>query len=229
MRKGFGGGARRTQADLRSGGRETLRGWAQTLHWALLPEHVNGTKVDRLERQRQQAASGQSVEAGPLVLDAAAKSWMDRQVAHVLDRAADNFVSLLETTNRRLDAAITKQESVNEELQHSTSKGSANDDVVQLLHSLRQEHRLEAAALWDGLADLADHLGADAGRFLQADDQLPKKGVVPDLVATSEAADVGRTHDPGSPVPASARAPQQAACEDELDSAATLSPASPRK
>ncbi|CAE7269294.1 unnamed protein product [Symbiodinium sp. KB8] len=185
--------------------------------------------VDRLERQRQQAASGQSVEAGPLVLDAAAKSWMDRQVAHVLDRAADNFVSLLETTNRRLDAAITKQESVNEELQHSTSKGPANDDVVQLLHSLRQEHRLEAAALWDGLADLADHIGADAGRFLQADDQLPKKGVVPDLVATSEAADVGRTHDPGSPVPASARAPQQAACEDELDSAATLSPASPRK
>ncbi|CAE7756219.1 unnamed protein product [Symbiodinium sp. CCMP2456] len=124
--------------------------------------------VDRLERQRQQAASGQSVEAGPLVLDAAAKSWMDRQVAHVLDRAADNFVSLLETTNRRLDAAITKQESVNEELQHSTSKGPANDDVVQLLHSLRQEHRLEAAALWDGLADLADHLGADAGRFMQA-------------------------------------------------------------
>ena len=137
VRKGFGGGARRTQADLRSGGRETLRGWAQTSHWALLPEHVNGTKVDRLERQRQQAASGQSVEAGPLVLDAAAKSWMDRQalvarlasiccfgtvyqrisqyyklvkshdlentkrmripeVAHVLDRAADNFVSLLE-------------------------------------------------------------------------------------------------------------------------------------
>ena len=70
----------------------------------------------------------------------------------------------------------------------------------------------------------------------EADDQLPKKGVVPDLVATSEAAevsrvpdscaasprpkdfsvcfskaaDVGRTHDPGSPVPASARAPQQA-------------------
>ena len=198
---------------------------------------MNGTKVDRLERQSQQATSSQSVEAGPLVLDAAAKSWMDRQapvqdlravfvlgtvvylskislsqglenitrmripeVAQVLDRAADNFVSLLEhlgvqtpvnyrmtwnvrvfvspcsetrieivlrTTNRRLDAAITKQESVNEdcrakcarrswgswgagrqELQHSTSKGSTLSLFVGRGLALQRLSKVQQMQMW---------------------------------------------------------------------------------
>ena len=122
------------------------------------------------------------------------------EVAQVLDRAADNFVSLLEhlgvqtpvnyrmtwnvrvfvspcsetrieivlrTTNRRLDAAITKQESVNEdcrakcarrswgswgagrqELQHSTSKGSTLSLFVGRGLALQRLSKVQQMQMW---------------------------------------------------------------------------------
>eukprot|EP00931_Biecheleriopsis_adriatica_P073941 TRINITY_DN4813_c0_g1_i2.p1 TRINITY_DN4813_c0_g1~~TRINITY_DN4813_c0_g1_i2.p1 ORF type:complete len:514 (-),score=130.96 TRINITY_DN4813_c0_g1_i2:8-1549(-) len=62
---------------------------------------------------------------------------------------------------------------------------------------LRREHRREAAALWDGLADLAEHVGVDGARFISVEPSPPKRAPTAALPSTPLAASAGPAAWPG--------------------------------
>jgi len=64
---------------------------------------------------------------------------------------------------------LSLQESVQKEVSECISHGSflQIDSLGAWEKRLRREHRLEAAALWEAIGELAEHIGADGARFIQ--------------------------------------------------------------
>jgi len=64
---------------------------------------------------------------------------------------------------------LSLQESVQQEVSECISRGSflQIDSLGAWEKRLRREHRLEAAALWEAIGELAEHIGADGARFIQ--------------------------------------------------------------
>ncbi|CAK9018905.1 unnamed protein product [Durusdinium trenchii] len=74
-------------------------------------------------------------------------------------------------TNQQLDAALAKQEVLEEELRRvadaSAIPSLIQGDALRMLERLRKEQRLEAAALWEAIGELAEHIGADGASFIK--------------------------------------------------------------
>ncbi|CAK9018838.1 unnamed protein product [Durusdinium trenchii] len=119
------------------------------------------SQVVKLEGQSSKAAKLQDAHF----------SEAEAQVEKMLESATESFASMLVATNQQLDAALAKQEVLEEELRRvadaSAIPSLIQGDALRMLERLRKEQRLEAAALWEAIGELAEHIGADGASFIK--------------------------------------------------------------